>query len=229
MRGILWNGKKIIKNREIKTPQTKGGFEKCLKKLIAGLSRGKKITRIGIGSAGVIDGTVLRFSPNIPKVRNFNFLNLREAISQVVPLRVDNDARSFARGECVLGAGKSLKSVFFLTIGTGIGRAFGKNGKILNIKAFEYAETWEREYQRIRDKKDDKELAGFLGRHLTKLIKPYKPQAIVIGGGVALARKNFISKLKREFAKNGLEAKILKSRLGQHSASIGAVLLFKQF
>ena len=238
-RGILWDGKKILRKRKIKTSQTRAGFENGLKKIIAGLSRGKKIAGIGIGSASVVSGTILKFSANIPKVKNFDFNNLRDFIPQVVgfhpaKIKVDNDARCFARGEYLLGAGSprqrrgsGYKSIFALTIGTGIGRAYVKNGKILKVKKLEYAERWEKKYQKIRDKKGDSELAEFLGKNLTKLIKPYKPQAIIIGGGVAMKRRNFISKLKKSFIKNGLKVPVLKSRLGDHSAALGAVLLFE--
>ena len=231
-RGILWDGKKILRKRKTKTPQTRAGFENGLKKIIAGLSRGKKIAGIGIGSASVVSGTTLKFSDNIPKVKNFDFNNLRDFIPQVAgfhpaKIKVDNDARCFARGEYLLGAGCGFKSLFALTVGTGIGRAYGQNGKILKIKKFEYAESWEREYQKIRDRKNDTELAEFLGKHLSKLLKPYSPEAVVVGGGVALDRKNFVSKLKKEFAKNDLKASVLKSRLGDYSAALGAALLFK--
>ena len=39
------------------------------------------------------------------------------------------------------------------TVGTGIGRAFAENGKVKKIKKFEYPEKWEKQYQKIRDKK----------------------------------------------------------------------------
>ncbi len=224
IRGILWNKKKILQNREIKTPQTRAGFENKLKGLIGGFFRVKKISGIGIGTAGVVSGAVLRFSPNIPAVKNFNF---QKIIPTGVQLKLDNDARCFARGEYLLGAGKGFKNAFFLTIGTGIGRASGRKGKILKIKKFEYPERWEGEYQKIRDKKDDTKLAEFLGKNLAKLIKPYKPRAIIIGGGVIMKRKNFVSKLKKEFFKNGIPAPVLKSRLGNYAAALGAVLLFK--
>src|SRR3989344_1446354 len=229
IRGILWDGKKILRKRETKTPQSRAGFEYALKGLVRDLTRGKKIAGIGIGSASVVSGTTLKFSTNIPKIKNFDLINLRDGIPQVgiTPLRVDNDARAFARGEYLFGAGRDKKSAFFLTIGTGIGRAVGRNGKILKIKKLEYAEKWEREYQKIRDKKNDSELAKFLGKNLAKLIKPYKPQAIIIGGGAGMQIKNLISKLKKSFIKNGLKVPVLKSRLGDHSAALGAVLLFE--
>lgn len=231
IRGILLDERRIVKKHEIKTPQSKARFEGGLKKLIVKLSYGRKILGIGIGSAGVIKNTTLLFSPNIHKIKDFDFKNLlRGKILQVmgfhpIRLRVDNDARAFARGEYILGAGRSFKNAFFLTIGTGIGRAYGKGGKILKIKKFEYPERWESKYQKIRDTKNDVGLVEFLGWHLAGLIKPYKPQAIIIGGGV-IARKKFISKLEHEFVKNGLSAKILKPRLGRHSAALGAALLF---
>ncbi|QQG46407.1 MAG: ROK family protein [Candidatus Niyogibacteria bacterium] len=224
IRGILYRDGKIIRKREVKTPQNLVDFGKVLRITVKFLARAEKISGIGIGTAGVVNGAVLRFSPNIPAVKNFNF---QKIIPTGIQLKLDNDARCFARGEYLLGFGRGFKNLFFLTIGTGIGRASGRNGKILKIKKFEYPERWEGEYQKIRDRKDDMKLAEFLGKNLAKLIKPYKPRAIIIGGGVIMKRKNFISKLKKELTKNGIKAKILKSRLGNHAASLGAALLFK--
>lgn len=226
MRGILWDGKKILRCLEMKTPQKPADFENGLKGLIKKLAFGEKIKGIGIGTAGVVSGTILKSSRNIPKIKNFDFANLRDGIPHF-GLRVDNDARAFARGEYVLGAGNRFKSAFFLTIGTGIGRAYGKNGKIMKIKKLEYAEQWEREYQKIRDGENDAKLAEFLGKHLINLIKPYNPQAIIIGGGVAMKRKNLFEKLKNALKKNGVVLPVLKSSLGKYSAALGAVLLFR--
>jgi N-acetylglucosamine kinase len=43
---------------------------------------------------------------------------------------VENDARCFALGEAMLGAGKGHKVVFGITIGTGVGGGLVVDGKI---------------------------------------------------------------------------------------------------
>ena len=65
------------------------------------------------------------------------------------------------------------------------------------IKNFEYPEKWEREYQKIRDRKDYEKLAMFLGEKFSVLIKKYKPEAVVLGGGV-LGKRGFFEKLREE-------------------------------
>ena len=223
-RGILYDGKKIIKSREVKTPQNENSFAKKIREIIAELSRGKNIASIGIGSAGVVENTALLFSPNIPAVKNFDF---RKIAPSGVSLKVDNDARCFARGEYRFGVGKKFKSIFIITIGTGIGRAYVKNGKVQNIKKLEYPEKWEKEYQYIRDRGSDAELIILLADKLADLIISYRPEAVILGWGV-ISRKNLFVKLKNAIKKNGMNAPILKSSLGKHSAALGAALLFSR-
>lgn len=84
-----------------------------------------KIRSVGIGSAGQIDpvrGVVLDANENIVGWRG-------AAIAAVVgkalslPVYVENDVRSMALAESILGAAKSYRHVFFVTVGTGIGGA----------------------------------------------------------------------------------------------------------
>src|SRR3972149_2996805 len=93
--------------------------------LVPHLSREKSMRAIGTGAAGIVEKTTLVSSPNISYIKNFAF---RPLWPRSIRLRVDNDARCFARAELLSGAGRGAKSLFALTIGTGIGRAYGKNG-----------------------------------------------------------------------------------------------------
>ena len=140
-------------------------------------------------------------------------------------MRVDNDARCFARAEFLRGAGRGAKSLFALTIGTGVGRAYGKNGKIIRIRKFEYPEPWEKEYQAIRNTSEDKRLANFLAEKLSPLIQPFRPEVIVIGGGV-MERRGFLRRLQASFRANGLGQEIYQARLGKDAVAVGAALLF---
>src|SRR3989344_1841138 len=109
-------------------------------------------------------------------------------------LRVDNDARVFLRERAKK---VRAKRILTFTIGTGIGRAYAEKGRVKKIKNFEYPEKWEREYQKIRDRKDYEKLAMFLGEKFSVLIKKYKPEAVVLGGGV-LGKRGFFEKLREE-------------------------------
>ena len=177
IRAILWNGRRAVRAREFPTPKNKSEFERRLRALIPELAGKGEVDGIGIGAAGIVERRTLLASPNIPYIRNFDFGSLWP---RSVRLRLDNDARSFARAEYLRGGGRGTKRFFALTIGTGIGRAYGREGKIVRMKKFEYPETWEKSYQKIRDSGDYQRVAEFLGEKLVSLMKPYRPEVVVI-------------------------------------------------
>ena len=177
-------GSKIRAGRkEFRTPKNRKSFASLLKKF-------SDAKRVEIGVAGVISGTRVVFSPNIPYLKNFDF----QKIFPKAVLRVDNDARVFLRERAKK---VRAKRILTFTIGTGIGRAYAEKGRVKKIKNFEYPEKWEREYQKIRDRKDYEKLAMFLGEKFSVLIKKYKPEAVVLGGGV-LGKRGFFEKLREE-------------------------------
>lgn len=220
IRAVSWNGRKAVRSLERKTPNHQEKFKEEVQKIVRIVANKKQIAKIGIGTAGVIKGTTLILSPNIPAIK---FLDFRELWPSSVLIRVDNDARCFARAEYLLGAGKNAKSVFALTIGTGIGRAYGKNGKIQKIKKFEYPGRWEKKYQHIRFTNNDAELAEFLGKKLAPFLLRFKPEIIVIGGGM-MRRQNFFKRLRLSLNQKGVTAKIRSSRLGKNAVALGAIL-----
>ncbi len=177
-------GTKIrVGRREFPTPKDKKSFILFLKKF-------RNAKKIEMAVAGVISGTKIVISPNIPYLKNFDF----KSLFPKADLRVDNDARVFLREK--LRKIKAKKVLAFM-IGTGIGRAYSERGKVKMIKKLEYPEKWEKEYQKIRDRKDYKKLAEFLGEKLSVLIKKYKPEAIILGGGV-IKRREFYKRIKKE-------------------------------
>src|SRR5215467_12911659 len=87
-------------------------------------SNGTPVRAIGVSSPGPLDprrGVILK-TPNLPCWRNFPLL---ERIEQKygLPARVENDANAAGLAEAVWGAGANYDSVFYVTIGTGIGTA----------------------------------------------------------------------------------------------------------
>lgn len=213
MRGVLWNGKKVLRAREVATPKNLADFTSALIKLVKSLGGASKVS---IGAAGVVRRSILMSSRNIPYIKNFDFSNMKK-ISFHGPL--DNDARCFARAEYTKGSATVKKKAFFITLGTGVGRAVGRNGKIIRIKKFEHPERWEPEYQKLRDSKNTRRLAEYLSKKLSKLVKPYQPQVLVVGGGVS-ARKGFFAALKKA---SGLP--LQKARFGKNAVAVGAAKL----
>lgn len=219
---ILWDQKKIVKNIKILTPNNDKKLKRVLQDIVKKLKPNKESFLIGIGVAGVIKNTSLLSAPNIPGVKNFNF---RKIFSANIPLLADNDARCFLKSEIVFGLAKKARSVFGLTIGTGIGRAYAKNGIVQKIKSFEHPTLWEKEYQKIKGEKNSALLARFLGQKLSLTLKQYNPKIIIIGGGV-LKNRNFFGKLCRELKKQRIKSEIKRSKLGENAVSIGAVLIY---
>jgi glucokinase len=97
------------------------------------LSNGAQVAGIGICAPGPLDPTtgVILNPPNVPCWRNFP---LADEVRKVypVPVRVDNDANAAALAEARWGAGRGYPSVFYATIGTGIGTGIIFDGRIFH-------------------------------------------------------------------------------------------------
>jgi glucokinase len=89
------------------------------------------ISGIGVCAPGPLNpqtGVVIN-PPNLPCWRNFP---LAAEIAKVyrLPVRVDNDGNAAALAEALWGAGRGYRSVFYATIGTGIGSGIIFDGRI---------------------------------------------------------------------------------------------------
>ncbi|MGC2662427.1 MAG: ROK family protein [Bryobacteraceae bacterium] len=88
---------------------------------------------VGIGVPGFIDietGIVLKAS----NFRDLDGFPVRDAIQQILgtPVILENDANAAALGEHWIGAGKDVKNLVLITLGTGIGGGVIIDGKILH-------------------------------------------------------------------------------------------------
>jgi glucokinase len=88
---------------------------------------------VGIGVPGFIDiqaGLVLG-SANLPGFQGFP---VRDEIQKWLgtPIILENDANAAALGEMWMGAGKNVKDLVLLTLGTGIGGGIIADGKVLH-------------------------------------------------------------------------------------------------
>jgi glucokinase len=88
---------------------------------------------VGICSPGPLDpktGVVIN-PPNLPCWRNFP-LAARVSKEFGVPALVENDANAAGLAESIWGAGRGFKTVFYATLGTGIGTGLVIDGRIYN-------------------------------------------------------------------------------------------------
>jgi glucokinase len=86
------------------------------------IARSVSIAGIGIISPGPVDPwTGIVVNPvNLPCWRNFPLVDEIKK-SRGLPARLDNDANAAALAEAIWGAGAGFSTVFYVTIGTGIG------------------------------------------------------------------------------------------------------------
>jgi glucokinase len=91
------------------------------------------IKGIGIISPGPLDpksGIILN-PPNLPCWQNYPLVKrLAEAYS--MPVYLDNDANAAGLAEAIWGAGRGYNSVFYATLGTGVGTGIILNGHIFH-------------------------------------------------------------------------------------------------
>jgi len=89
------------------------------------------IDRIGVGCAGLIDVDrgVVGLSPNLPAWRDVPLRDLLAAATGK-PVALVNDADAFALAEGTRGAGAGCRVGLFLTLGTGVGGAIVRDGRV---------------------------------------------------------------------------------------------------
>jgi len=89
------------------------------------------ISAVGVAIPGLInkENGGVAYSVNIPE---HSSLNVAEAVrvGTGLPVILENDANAAAYAEYVLGAGMGSSSIFYATIGDGVGGAFILNGKL---------------------------------------------------------------------------------------------------
>lgn len=80
------------------------------------------VAGIGISSPGPLDprAGVIMNPPNLPCWRNFHITRKLKA-PRGLPVKLDNDANAAGLAEAIWGAGQGYDSVFYATLGTGIG------------------------------------------------------------------------------------------------------------
>jgi glucokinase len=136
--GLVKEGGEILHKTSVpmRVTGTAADAMECVHRAIQNLTHANAdvtISAIGVSSPGPLDprqGIVLH-SPNLPCWRNFHLLEEIER-SYKLPTRIDNDANAAGLAEAVWGAGAGYQSVFYATLGTGIGTAIILNRNIFH-------------------------------------------------------------------------------------------------
>ena len=93
----------------------------------------RSVTAIGIGSAGLVGGGIVRNSPNLPGWQGAVPLLrlLRKQLRGIkIPVAIDNDVNAFVVAEQRLGAARGHGNVIGLTLGTGVGGGIIIDGRL---------------------------------------------------------------------------------------------------
>lgn len=119
----------VLAREETPTPSDSEAILAELVRLTGTLAAGEA-GAVGVGAAGMVefDAGALRFAPNLP----LRDVPIRAVVEQGsgLPCVVDNDANAAGWGEYRFGAARGHDHFLLVTVGTGIGGAIVKDGRL---------------------------------------------------------------------------------------------------
>lgn len=136
--GVVDSGGKVMV-RSAAPMQVTGSAEDamdCVHGVIQEILKGntdREVSAIGVASPGplLLPEGVVRHTPNLPCWKDFplgDHVRRRYAL----PTFIDNDANAAGLAESMWGAGRGYRSVFYVTLGTGIGTAIINDGLVFS-------------------------------------------------------------------------------------------------
>ena len=210
MRGILWNGKRLLRVRELLLPKDAGKLAESIRRLLLELTPRQPVPA----------GFSAPAEPNSP----VSGIDLPRIASEY-DARVDTRARCLARAEFTHGAACDIPDAVAVIAGTDLSWTFGVAEKIRNDPDPRPPETWEAEYRALRESgADDEALARFLAEHMERVARHYNPRALLVGGGV-FGRKGFVRRFTRALRASGRREEVRPARLRRNGPAVGAALL----
>jgi len=130
--GVVTDSGEILTTLRKETPAQGGrALIECIASVARELMADNNVTAVGISAAGFISSdrrTVLA----TPNISSWNGIDINEQLADLlgVPIVVENDANAAIWGEFKFGAGKGLKNLIALTLGTGVGGGIIANGHL---------------------------------------------------------------------------------------------------
>ena len=128
IRGALVEGTRILKEKTLPTGTTRKQTLQSLDEVISELLQ-NGVKGIGIGYPGVVAQGKIIFHGCLPSFKGFD-LAKKVKKDYDLPVYIENDANCFALAEARYGAGKDVKNMIGLIIGTGVGCGIVLNGKL---------------------------------------------------------------------------------------------------
>lgn len=233
LNAVLFDGKKVIEDYMLATPKDNlDHFLVMIKALVEPFFERVKndkaeINGIGIGVAGVINysETKVLFSPNLTIINN---IELGKKIEEIfnLPVKMSNDADCFTRAEAIIGAAAGSNNVYGITIGTGIGGGWCRDGEIYRghhggagepgglVIDYDNGIRLEEAYHKLTQnnpaslaeeayrgdvlaEKIFLEVGKYLGITFANIVNLINPEVIVVGGGVVESSDLFLKEIKK--------------------------------
>jgi Transcriptional regulator/sugar kinase len=132
LRAALFSGTSPVRLRKVPTPRTSGDdLIMAIIGLIKEVSQGEDFNAIGVASIGPLDisrGLIL-YTPNL----GYGNVRIRDSLGEEFrrPVYLANDAMAGVWAEKVLGKGKGLNDLAYITMSTGLGVGAVVDGNLL--------------------------------------------------------------------------------------------------
>ena len=135
---VVWNDGRVVESRQIPT-QADAGPEAAQARILACIAalqqahglESAAMRALGMDSAGIIDSThnLVLDAPNLRSWQRYP-LAARLGAALGVPAFLENDVNAMAYGEWHCGAGRGVRDLLCLTLGTGVGGGLVLNGEL---------------------------------------------------------------------------------------------------
>ncbi|MDR0922122.1 MAG: ROK family protein [Lactobacillales bacterium] len=131
----VWKNEELIDKGTVDTPKTLEEYYKVLTQIIDEMKKNHQIIGVGMSTPGSVDKEtgIIGGASAVPYIHDFPIkIELEKQFD--LPVSFENDANCAAMAEVRFGAGKDLKNVLFIIIGTGIGGSVIVDGKVQHGK-----------------------------------------------------------------------------------------------
>jgi glucokinase len=233
---------RVLERRSVNRRAGAAGILRQLQELIPPLLRRYRVGAIGVGFGGPVDterGRAVRSH----QIAGWEGFPVKRWFQRKfgLPVFVENDQNCAALAEARLGAGRGLRRVLYVTVGTGIGGGLVVDGQLYNGRfgAMEIGHTWVggRRLEAVasglaieRGRSTVGQAGRYVGWALANAIALVNPEIVIVGGGVSRAGERFFRPLRAEverrvFAVFRDNFRIVPPLLGEAVVVVGAALL----
>ena len=185
---------------------------------------------VGVGFPAVVANGIVLTPPTAHDVAGWVNQSVDDRLTAATGINVTtlNDADAAGLAEMRFGAGRGVQGVVItITLGTGVGAGLFMDGKLVpnleigKLYLANHSEVVE-QYMAGRIKKDHNLLWQEYGERLNEFClhveRVFSPQLIIIGGGVSLNHKKFLSAIKLK------RTRLVPAKLRNQAGIVGAAV-----